>query len=174
MANLTFRLSQRLFPFYQSFANSFLLLITISLLTGLYPSFVMSFFSPLEAFRQVNTSSWRAGFSFRKGLIIFHFAIAIFLIFSTLINIDPLKMFNTKDLVYNKLGVFIFNIDPDLFNRNESLKSLIVNFPEVKSVSFNSDNPSTFNNWQSNFAFDHRTEDQAYNFSLKFSDADYF
>ncbi|MCP9766519.1 FtsX-like permease family protein [Lacihabitans sp. LS3-19] len=153
---------------------SIILLIAISLLSGLYPSFVMSNFSPLEAFRQVNTSSWRAGFSFRKGLIIFQFAIAIFLIFSTLINIGQLKMLNTKDLGYIKEGVYIFNVDTDLSNRYESLKSMLSNIPEVKSLSFNSDNPSSTNNWQSNFAYDHRAEDEGYNVSLKFSDAEYF
>ena len=153
---------------------SILLLIVTSLLSGLYPSIVMSNFSPLEAFRQVSKSSWRAGFSFRKGLIVFQFAIAIFLIFSTLINMGQLQMLNTKDLGYSKEGVFIFNVDPDLSNRYESLRSLITNIPEVKSMSLNSDNPSTSNNWQSNFAFDHRAEDEDHGVSIKFTDADYF
>jgi putative ABC transport system permease protein len=165
---------------YSLFSNTYLLpfcvllLVAISLLSGLYPSFVMSNFSPLEAFRQISKSSWRAGFSFRKGLIVFQFAIAVFLIFSTLINIGQLEMLNTKDLGYSKEGVFIFNVDPELSNRNESLKSEFRNIPELKSVSFNSDNPSTSNNWQSNFAYNHRAEDEGYNVSLKFADASYY
>jgi ABC-type antimicrobial peptide transport system permease subunit len=41
-------------------------------------------------------------------------------------------------------------------------------------MSFNSDAPSSGNNWQSNFAFDHRAEDEKFNISSKIADAQYF
>jgi putative ABC transport system permease protein len=165
---------------YNLFTNKFLLpflgiiLLLVTLLSGLYPALIMSNFSPLEAFRSSKKTNWRQGISLRKALIVFQFATAIFLVFSTLVNVSQLRMLDTKDMGYVKEGVFIFSVDPDLKNRNENFRSKISAINGVSSMSFNSDAPSSGNNWQSNFAFDHRAEDEKFNISAKVADANYF
>lgn len=165
---------------YSIFSNKLLLpflgliLLLVTLFSGLYPALIMSNFSPLEAFRSTKKANWRQGLSLRKALIVFQFAIAIFLVFSTLINVSQLKMLDSKDMGYTKEGVLIFSVDPELKNRNSALRSKIEAIPGVSSMSFNSDAPSSGNNWQSNFAFDHRAEDEKFNISAKIADAQYF
>jgi putative ABC transport system permease protein len=165
---------------YGIFSNKLLLpflgliLLLVTLFSGLYPAIIMSNFSPLEAFRSTKKANWRQGLSLRKALIVFQFAIAIFLVFSTLINVSQLKMLDSKDMGYVKDGVLIFSVDPELRSRNTALRSRIEAIPGVSSMSFNSDPPSSGNNWQSNFAFDHRAEDEKFNISAKIADAQYF
>jgi putative ABC transport system permease protein len=160
--------NKMLFPFLG------LILLAVTVFSGLYPAMVMSNFSPLEAFQSTKKASWRQGLSFRKALIVFQFATAIFLVFSTLINVSQLNMLDTKDMGYVKEGVLNFSVDPDLGSRNTALRSKIEAIPGISSMSFNSDSPSSSNDWQSNFAFDHRAEDEKFNIGAKIADAQYF
>ena len=173
----------RLFDFpetFNLFSNPYLipfllvLWIVISVFAGIYPAWVMSGFSPLEAFRSGRRSSWRNGFSFRKVLIVFQFSVAIVLIFSTIINFAQLQMLQKADMGYVKEGVYTFSIDPEMSNRYESFRNELNRVPGIKFVSFSSDNPSSGNNWQSNFSFDGSPEDAKFNISLKFADGNYF
>jgi ABC-type antimicrobial peptide transport system permease subunit len=55
----------------------------------------------------------------------------------------------------------------------EGLKNQLTQLSSIKSVSLCSDSPSSDNNWDTNFAFDHRKDEEFTSF-LKFADADYF
>src|SRR5690606_18633454 len=57
--------------------------------------------------------------------------------------------------------------------RQETYKQKLLQIPGVKSVSFNSDVPSSQNNSATNFAFDHKPEPD-FNLYTKFGDEDYF
>ncbi|MCB0649251.1 MAG: ABC transporter permease [Saprospiraceae bacterium] len=149
-------------------------LIMVTLLAGIYPSLVMGNFSPLEAFRDKQKGKWQKGFSLRKALIVFQFTVAIFLILCTLINVSQMEMIANRDMGFKKEGVVFFQIDPEKSAGFESFRNRLQQIKDVESVSFNSDNPSSQNNWSSNFAFDHRGEDEAYGVFLKFGDGDFF
>lgn len=151
-----------------------LTLLAVSLLAGIYPSLVMSNFSPLEAFRDRQKGKWQKGFSMRKALIVFQFSIAIFLILSTLINLEQMSMLQNKDLGYDKDGIVFFQVDPDKNAGFSAFRSKLEQLPGIESVSFSADLPSSQNNWSSNFAFDHRSEDEAFNTDLKYGDGKYF
>ena len=62
-------------------------LLLLTLLSGVYPAFVLSSFSPLEVFRKKVSRGWAGGLSLRQGLIVFQFAAALVLIIGTVINL---------------------------------------------------------------------------------------
>ena len=167
-------------PDFELFATTnllpytFLVLICITLLSGVYPAIFMASFSPLQAFNAKSTSSWKSGISLRKVLVIVQFSVTIFLIFSTLVNVRQLDFLAKKDMGYKKEGVYTFFVDPELKVRYEALKSGILAIPEIKSLSYSSDSPSSSNNWQSNFFFDYRSEQEPFNTSIKMVDQAYF
>ncbi len=78
--------------------------IAIGLLTGLYPAFYLSGFSPSTVLRWDQARGQSQGWT-RKGLVIAQFGIAIALITCTLVIYQQLRFTQTKDLGFNPEGV---------------------------------------------------------------------
>jgi putative ABC transport system permease protein len=149
-------------------------LVVITLLSGLYPSLILSSFSPLSIFRKRMPNSWLGGLSVRQSLIVFQFSTALVLIISTVINLRQMEYLSKLDLGFVKEGVYNFTVDTEYRSRYQSLRNELLQLPGVSSVSFSSDQPSSGNNWQSNFAFTKISEDEDFSLSMKMADGDYF
>ena len=79
------------------------------------------------------------------------------------------------DLGFNQQAVLLFNSNADstMHAREESFKQRLLQIPGVQSLSFSSDVPSSDNYGTTNFAYDHRP-DENFQVSLKYADEDYF
>ncbi len=162
-------------PFSESILWIFVavLFVVISVFSGIYPSIILSSFSPLEAFRQKTKSNWTKGFSLRQGLIVFQFTIALVMIVGTIVNFEQMQFISKMDLGFKKEGVYTFSMDTEYRNRYQQFKDKLKQIPEVSAVSFSNDEPSSENNWQSNFAFDNAAKDADFNTEMKLADGDY-
>ncbi len=149
--------------------------VLVTLVSGFYPSLVLSGFQPMLALKNKLSSAQVGGISLRRGLVISQFAISQVLIIGTIVAVTQMDFVRKADLGFNKEAVLVMSTNPDssVFARQEALKQEWLKMPEVQSVSFGSDVPSSDNNWATNFAFDHR-EDENFNVFLKFGDEDYF
>lgn len=82
-------------------SNFWIMLIGITLagsfLSGLYPAFVLSSFSPVTIFKDKITGTGKSAL-LRKGLTIFQFAIAIALIASTITVYNQISFMRSRDL----------------------------------------------------------------------------
>lgn len=78
-----------------------ILLLVVSLLSGAYPSFVLSSYKPLNSLKGGQTTDI-FGFTFRKSLVILQFVIAIGLIVGTSIVYKQLEFLKNKELGINK------------------------------------------------------------------------
>jgi putative ABC transport system permease protein len=106
-------------------------------LSGIYPAFVLSSFSPLTVFK---TKSGRLSRSIdlRKGLVIFQFTISIILIASTLVVYKQLSYMRNKDLGINIDQTLILNAPigkDDSYSPVMSFKDALLIIPGVKDVS---------------------------------------
>lgn len=81
----------------QTFVFFLSLLIAVSLLAGLYPAYVITRYRPIEALNS-RLSKMDNKAMLRKGLIIFQFCIAQFLIVGTLVVMNQVKFMSEKDL----------------------------------------------------------------------------
>ena len=72
------------------------------------------------------------------------------------------------DLGFNKEAVLILPAYPDSANRArmDPLKRELLQNPDIESVSFASDEASSDNNWASNFAFDHKEDEDFPTFQI--------
>ncbi|WP_420151148.1 ABC transporter permease [Spirosoma sp.] len=150
------------------------LLLALTLLSGLYPSLILSSFSPLEVFRKNLSKGWMQGVSLRQGLIVFQFATALVLIISTVINLRQMSYLSKLDLGFTKEGVLTLNMDTEYRSRYATFRNELMQLPDVKAVSFSSDHPSSDNNWQSNFSFTNLSKDEDFQLSMKMADGGYF
>lgn len=164
-------------PLFTSF-NMFMLLgiiIAVTILSGFYPSLILSGFTPSLALKNKITSASVGGLSLRRGLVIMQFGISQVLIIGTIVAISQMDFIRKADLGFNKEAILVLNSNGDSAtqSRLEAFKLHLQNQPGIQSVSFSSDVPSSDNNWATNFAFDHKP-DENYALFLKFADEDYF
>ncbi|TSE08713.1 FtsX-like permease family protein [Aquimarina algiphila] len=122
------------------FTNPFFWLILLasvmllSLFSGSYPAFFMSKFKPIQAMKGIAENNIGGG-KIRNSLVVFQFAISIFLIVSTLVVFQQLKFIQNKDLGFTKDQVLI--IDDVYVTENEiaSFKEEVQQLSQVRSTS---------------------------------------
>ncbi len=152
-----------------------IVIIIVTILSGLYPSLALSNYKPALALKNKMTSAKVGGISLRRGLVVMQFAISQVLIIGTIIAVSQMGFINKADLGFNKEAVLVLqqNTDSAIIAKLPAFKEKLLQTPGVVSVSFSSDVPSSDNTWASNFAFDHK-EDEKYQVTMKFADPDYF
>ena len=119
--------------------------------SGLFPSLVLSAFSPIAALRGRKLKSHKAS-PLRKILIVFQFAVSIFLIIGTVTVYRQLHYMKTKDLGFDQKQVINVHLKGDLLRRKKSLfKELLLQNPDISKVCFSGQEPgviTTTNTWK--------------------------
>lgn len=149
--------------------------LVVTLFSGAYPALILSGFKPMLALKNKVTSASIGGISLRRGLVITQFAISQVLIICTIVAISQMNSVKNADLGFNKDAVLIItgNADSVIFASQNAFKQELLSLNAVQSVSFSSDVPSSDNNWSTNFAFNHK-DDEDFDLYLKYGDEDYF
>ncbi|PJJ79232.1 ABC transporter permease [Mucilaginibacter auburnensis] len=150
--------------------------VVVIVISGLYPALVVSGFKPVLAIKNKITAASVGGVSLRRVLVVTQFAISQLLIIGTIVAVKQMGFINSADLGFNKSAVLVIpgSTDSISLKKSESFKQEMLQNPGVKAVTFMSDQPSSDNNWSTNFYYDNSTIDKDYQTSLKFADADYF
>ncbi|MDF9796582.1 putative ABC transport system permease protein [Catalinimonas alkaloidigena] len=89
-------------------AAFFLIILFGTLLSGIYPSFVLPSFNPLKVLKFITISPGR-GFSLRKGLIAFQFLMSVLLISGTYLVYQQITFMKDQDLGFELERILIVN-----------------------------------------------------------------
>jgi predicted permease len=150
--------------------------LLVTFLSGFYPALILSGFEPVRALKNNITAHTIGGVSVRKLLVMLQFIIAQGLIIGTLITVSQMQFLQNMDLGFKPQQVYVIDgisSDSSSLLRFEHFKNELKKIPNVGSVSFSSDVPSSNNNWSSNFALG-SSEDAPFSTFMKYVDADYF
>ncbi len=122
------------------------------------------------------TAASVGGVPLRRVLVVAQFAISQLLIIGTIVAVRQMNYVNSADLGFNKEAILVIpgSTDSISLQKMASFKQQLLQSPGVKGVTFMSDQPSSQNNWSTNFYYDHSGMDKPYQTNLKFADADYF
>jgi putative ABC transport system permease protein len=121
-------------------AQLFLAVLLISFLAGSYPAMILSGYQPVRVlkgrFSQSGEGQW-----LRKSLLVFQFAIAIFLVVATLVINQQMRFIRGKELGFDREHVVSMKADRIINEKAEAVKSTLGNVTGVKAVSMAYETP---------------------------------
>ncbi|MFP4093631.1 MAG: ABC transporter permease [Cyclobacteriaceae bacterium] len=145
------------------------LIVLISMLTGLYPAFIISSFKPATALK--GETRYSGGTLLRKGLVVFQFLISSALIVATLTVGQQLDFLQSKELGYEREQVIILPVsNHEVQEEKQRLKEKLLLQKEVAAVSLMSGEPGGFHDRQ---AFMIEGQDEPFPMRTVFTDHDY-
>ncbi|GAA5028306.1 ABC transporter permease [Marivirga lumbricoides] len=109
--------------------------LIIGMLAGLYPSFYLSAFNPVDTLKgKLSTASGNS--AVRSGLVVFQFFISILLITGTVAIYKQLQFIQNRNIGFEKDQVILLNDPYMLGNKTEAFKEEIKKLPNVVSASY--------------------------------------
>lgn len=149
-----------------------LLGMIVNFLAGFYPGLVLSGFRPIEAIKSKISTSNIGGISIRRGLVVFQFVIAQFLIISTIVVLQQMQFFRNQPTGFDKNAVAFIELPSDSLDRTKYtyLEQQIAKLPGVDATTLMMDAPASSSTNNVNFLFNNETNKKDFQINLQFAD----
>jgi putative ABC transport system permease protein len=152
-------------PFDQS--SFWIAIISLLLVTGFvagsYPALFLSSLKPVHVLKGSLKFSWSAGF-FRKALVVFQFALSIFLITGTIIIYRQLGYLQSKNLGYNRDNLLYIPVEGDLVKNYEIFKQEALQNTDIVNVSKMRNSPTEISHHTNSISWEGKDPNLAVSF----------
>jgi len=147
--------------------------LVLTLLSGLYPAFLLSRLHPTEAMRNPTGHKPGTFLSLRRSLVVLQFAISQVLIICTLAAMHQMQYLHNAPLGYEPEAVVEFEVPARDATRLKTMKDQMLQSAAVQTVSYSNTGASSGNTWGGNFYYHKDGERLENNSQVKFVDTDY-
>ncbi|MCP4703252.1 MAG: FtsX-like permease family protein, partial [candidate division Zixibacteria bacterium] len=113
--------------------GSVTLVIITGILAGSYPAIFLSSFKPAEVFKS-NQKSHKTGSFLRKGLVVFQFALSVFLIITAMVIFEQLDFMQNKDLGFDKDQMINLEMRGSFSENYESIRGTLLHDPSIIDI----------------------------------------
>jgi hypothetical protein len=147
--------------------------ILVSLLSGLYPAFVLSGFNPVAALKNKGITPKASVVTLRKGLVVFQFLTAQILLIGAIVVAKQMNFIQSRPLGFTTNNVVDINL-PE--NKHEQLKLLsdkLSAIPGVSNLSFSLGAPVANNNASTSFNRKEKYASEKIDVEVKAADKNY-
>ncbi len=160
----------------------FVLLVVVSVLSGLYPAFVISGYNPIAALKNSGTNRHASGFRLRQGLVVTQFVISQLLVILTLVLISQMNYFREKDLGFRKDAIVTIPIperersapgDSNRVSKARTLANELAQLTGVEGYSLCFAAPSSGYVMGSDFLMEGKSEEESGGTQVKPADGNY-
>jgi predicted permease len=153
--------------------------VIVSLMSGLYPAFVVSGFKPAQALKNLISNKNSSGYMLRRGLVVMQFFISQLLIIGTIVIVSQMNYYQDKDLGFAKEGILIVPIPEEEQpagmeeggSKMRTLRDEMANIPGVEMASLANDPPSSGHVSGTNFKL--QGSDESHGTQVKQIDGNY-
>ena len=128
-----------------SFWLSLFAVITVTgFISGSYPALLLSSFNPIRVLKGTLKFS-NSSILFRKGLVVFQFALSAIFIIATIIISKQSEYIQTKNLGYNRDNLLYITLEGELPEKYNLFKTEAAKVPGIKFITRMSDAPTDIN-----------------------------
>ncbi|MEQ9425948.1 MAG: FtsX-like permease family protein [Cyclobacteriaceae bacterium] len=171
---LGYRLHLNLLGSPDTIVALFVILIVVTLLSGLYPAILMSRNSPVSALKtKAQAANAGGSINVRRGLVILQFSISQFLIFSTLVVSSQMEYFQDASLGFQTENILGFPLPDNDPTKLELLRTQLLTNPQIENVTFGLGSPNSDSNATTRFSYPKGGSDDQHVTNFKPADENY-
>ncbi|HYG02861.1 MAG TPA: ABC transporter permease [Chryseosolibacter sp.] len=165
-------ISRTLFNDINLFGFVAVLVLTVTILAGLYPSLILSGYSPIAVLKNKITMSHGSG-GVRKVLVVFQFVIAQLLIIATLIVTDQMAFFSNRSMGFVKDAIINVELPSNKDEHLQSFRTRLQSNPEIGNLSFSVGAPVSESGLGTSMFMTDGDVSQKYDVNIKVADEHY-
>ncbi len=145
----------------------------ISILSGIYPAFILSGFNPVNALKNKLATPKTSTVLLRKGLVVFQFITAQILIIGALIVYKQMNYIKSKPLGFNKERVVDIGLPENKPEQITAFKNALSAVPGINNISISLGAPVSDNGFGSDFNLTEKYSTDKLGVNIKIADRNY-
>ena len=147
--------------------------VAVSLLSGLYPAFVLSGFNPITALKNRISAPRTSVITLRRGLVVFQFFTAQILMIGAIVVAKQMAFMQSMPMGFAKQGVLDISLPENKAAQLQAMHHRLSAIPGISSVSISLGAPVSDNNVNTDFNLKEKYATEKLSVAVKAADKGY-